>query len=157
MEPLWSSVVATGSKQWQPGSVQKRRKQAKTVALYCDRSPIGAHGKEGVDGSSPSGGFEKLLQIRASSRSTVAATGDGGRTCPRFSAKLRSAASEHPCRCGSCATLSIPTRSRGKEGVAGRRDSDTRQTPAHSATRPPATAERSIRRLVVWGRFSVDV
>src|SRR5438445_2645109 len=48
MEPLWNPVVATGGKQWQPGSVQKRRKQAITVALGCDWSPIGAHGKEEV-------------------------------------------------------------------------------------------------------------
>src|SRR3989449_2739941 len=31
MEPLWSPVVATGGKQWQTGSAQKRRKQAITV------------------------------------------------------------------------------------------------------------------------------
>ena len=35
----------------------KRGRQAKTVAMGCDRLPRGVHGKEGVDGSSPSEGF----------------------------------------------------------------------------------------------------
>ena len=39
------------------GSARKRLNQAETVATGCDRLPIGAHGKEGVDGSSPSEGF----------------------------------------------------------------------------------------------------
>src|SRR5919204_4937317 len=47
MEPLWSPVVAAGTR-WQIGSARKRRKQAKT------------YGKEGVDGSSPSEGFGLL-------------------------------------------------------------------------------------------------
>src|SRR5207247_2806993 len=38
---------------------RRRPKQAKTVAMGCDRLPKGAHGKEGVDGSSPSGGSAK--------------------------------------------------------------------------------------------------
>jgi hypothetical protein len=39
------------------------RNQAKTVAVDCDRLPEMFHGKEGVDGSSPSEGFEKSLQF----------------------------------------------------------------------------------------------
>jgi hypothetical protein len=39
---------------------RKRRKQAKTVAVGCDRLPLKLDGKEGVDGSSPSEGFEFL-------------------------------------------------------------------------------------------------
>jgi hypothetical protein len=53
MEPLWSPVVATGGNRPQMRSTRKPRKQAKTVAVGCDR----LHGKEGVDGSSPSEGF----------------------------------------------------------------------------------------------------
>ena len=51
--------------QWQIGRPQERQKQAKTVAVGCNRLPIGAHGKEGVDGSSPSEGLfsKKYLQI----------------------------------------------------------------------------------------------
>jgi membrane-associated phospholipid phosphatase len=37
------------------------------------------------------------------------------------------------CRCDGCTTLSLPIRSRGKEGVAGGRSSGTRETPARSA------------------------
>ncbi len=55
----------SGRNQWQPvanAQAPKRLKQAKTVATGCDQLPIGAHGKEGVDGSSPSEGFEKPPQ-----------------------------------------------------------------------------------------------
>jgi hypothetical protein len=41
------------------GLPRKRLEQAKTVATGCDQLPIGAHGKEGVDGSSPSEGSQK--------------------------------------------------------------------------------------------------
>jgi hypothetical protein len=57
MEPFWSPVVATGGNQWQIRTARKPRKQAKTVAVGCDQLPESFHGKEGVDGSSPSGGF----------------------------------------------------------------------------------------------------
>jgi len=52
----------SGRNQSQPvasGTARGRLKQAKTVAAGCDQLPIGAHGKEGVDGSSPSEGFAK--------------------------------------------------------------------------------------------------
>jgi hypothetical protein len=57
MEPLWSPGVATGGNQWQVARLSKPQKQAKTVAVGCARLPFEAHGKEGVDGSSPSEGF----------------------------------------------------------------------------------------------------
>src|ERR671930_2609781 len=60
MEPLWSPVVATGGNQWQIESPRKRQRQATTVAVGCDQLPFGAHGKEGVDGSSPSEGFGEV-------------------------------------------------------------------------------------------------
>jgi hypothetical protein len=49
MEPLWSPVVATGGNRSQIGHVDKPPKQAKTVAVRCDRLPEGAHGKGHVD------------------------------------------------------------------------------------------------------------
>jgi hypothetical protein len=60
MEPLWSPAVATGSNRWQMGGRPERLKQAKTVAVGCDRLPEPFHGKEGVDGSSPSEGLPKV-------------------------------------------------------------------------------------------------
>src|SRR5919201_5504551 len=56
MEPLWSPVVATGGNRTQTRGVRNRANKPKTIAVGCD-------GKEGVDGSSPSEGFEKFLQI----------------------------------------------------------------------------------------------
>src|SRR5829696_3192195 len=41
---------------------QRRRNQAKTVAVGCDPLPESFHGKEGVDGSSPSEGSAKAPQ-----------------------------------------------------------------------------------------------
>ena len=60
MEPLWSPVVATGGSQWQIRSARKPPKQAKSVAAGCHRLREKFHGKEGVDGSSPSEGFSFL-------------------------------------------------------------------------------------------------
>jgi hypothetical protein len=55
----------SGRNQWQPVAnalPENPRKQAKTVAVGCSRLPIGAHGKEGVDGSSSSEGSAKVPQ-----------------------------------------------------------------------------------------------
>ena len=55
-----------GRNQWQPlanGKAEETAQIGETVAVGCDRLPIGAHGKEGVDGSSPSEGFAKCLQM----------------------------------------------------------------------------------------------
>ena len=60
MEPLWSPVVATSGNRWQMRQLRNRLKQAKTVAVGCDRLPRERHGKEGVDGSSPSEGFYEV-------------------------------------------------------------------------------------------------
>jgi hypothetical protein len=62
MEPLWSPVVATIGNLWQIAQAREPRNQAKTVAVDCGRAPEKFHGKEGVDGSSPSEGL-KYLQI----------------------------------------------------------------------------------------------
>jgi len=47
MEHLWSRAGATGGNRWQMEKPKKRLKEAKTVAMGCDRLPFGAHGKEG--------------------------------------------------------------------------------------------------------------
>jgi hypothetical protein len=60
MEPLWSPVVATGGNLSQIARPRKRLNQAKTVAAGCGQLPFEAHGKEGVDGSSPSEGLKPL-------------------------------------------------------------------------------------------------
>jgi hypothetical protein len=62
MEPLWSPAVATRGNRWQMGRPQERLKQEKTVAVGCDGLPETFHGKEGVDGSSPSEGSVKVPQ-----------------------------------------------------------------------------------------------
>jgi hypothetical protein len=59
-EPLWSPADATGRNRWQMGRRRERLRQAKAVALGCDRLPPRFHGKEGVDGSSPSEGLPKV-------------------------------------------------------------------------------------------------
>jgi hypothetical protein len=61
MEPFWSPVVATAGNQPQIGFAADPQKPAKTAAIGCNRLPLGAHGKEGVDGSSPSEGSAKPL------------------------------------------------------------------------------------------------
>jgi hypothetical protein len=52
--------VASGGKR---NGFENASKQAKTVAVGCDRLPETFHGKEGVDGSSPSEGSARYLQI----------------------------------------------------------------------------------------------
>jgi hypothetical protein len=55
-------VVANGGNRRQIEESRKPQKQAKTVATGCHPLPESFHGKEGVDGSSPSEGL-KSLQI----------------------------------------------------------------------------------------------
>jgi hypothetical protein len=56
---LWSPVVATGGISSQIGPPRNPQTYAKTVASGCDLLPESFHGKESVDGSSPSEGFDK--------------------------------------------------------------------------------------------------
>jgi len=63
VERLWSRAVATGGNRWQMGRRRKRLKQAKTVAVGCDRLRPVSDGKEGVDGSSPSEGFARFARV----------------------------------------------------------------------------------------------
>ena len=60
MEPLWSPAGATGGNRQQIARPGKSRKEGKTVAVGCDQLPKSFHGKEGVDGSSPSEGLNSL-------------------------------------------------------------------------------------------------
>src|SRR5579862_2622045 len=63
MEHLWSQAGATGGNQWQMGQPRKSLKQADPQPVATHGNGFGAHGKEGVDGSSPSEGFRKFLLI----------------------------------------------------------------------------------------------
>src|SRR5579862_4113218 len=76
MEHLWSQAGATGGNQWQMGQPRKSLKQANPQPVATHGNGFGAHGKEGVDGSSPSEGFAKELQISPFRALSVAAPGD---------------------------------------------------------------------------------
>ena len=60
-----ASMEQSGRNQWQSVANEmgpkKRLKRAKTFAVGCDQLRPGPHGKEGVDGSSPSEGLKKSL------------------------------------------------------------------------------------------------
>jgi hypothetical protein len=58
----------------------KTAKQDETVAVGCDQLPVTFHGKEAVDGSSPSEGLKKPLQMSRFCLVRVARAGDKGRT-----------------------------------------------------------------------------
>jgi hypothetical protein len=80
MEALWSPAVATAGNRWQMGGCRERLRQWQFIAVGCDRLPESFHGKEGVDGSSPSEGSAKAPQIgvflfRISLRETQCAVG----------------------------------------------------------------------------------
>jgi hypothetical protein len=62
MEHLWSPAGATGGNRSQMEHPQKPLKQADPQPMATHGNGFGAHGKEGVDGSSPSEG-SKYLQI----------------------------------------------------------------------------------------------
>jgi hypothetical protein len=63
MERLWSLAGATGGTRSQMGRGYKRLKQADRQPVATHSNGFGAHGKEGVDGSSPSEGFTKGQQM----------------------------------------------------------------------------------------------
>src|SRR3989442_11440448 len=78
MEHLWSPAGATGGTRWQMGRARKPLKQADPQPVATHGTGFGAHGKEGVDGSSPSEGFNDSLKWVFVTR--VARAGDKGRT-----------------------------------------------------------------------------
>src|SRR5712671_2699706 len=59
MEHLWSPAGATGGNRWQMEHPEKPLKQADPQPVATHGNRFGAHGKEGVDGSSPSEGLCK--------------------------------------------------------------------------------------------------
>src|SRR5829696_9815782 len=80
MEPLWSPVVATGRNRRQMPHPRKRRKQAKTVAMRCDRLPETFHGK-GAPPLRKGGG-----RLPGSARSAKSCEPYGPQDCRRDSA-----------------------------------------------------------------------
>jgi hypothetical protein len=58
MEHLWSQAGATGGNSSQGRSARQRFKQTDPQPVATDGNSSGAHGKEGVDGSSPSEGLQ---------------------------------------------------------------------------------------------------
>jgi hypothetical protein len=63
MERLWSQAGATGGNPWQTERPRKPLKHADPQPVATDGNGPGAHGKEGVDGSSPSEGSRKGQQM----------------------------------------------------------------------------------------------
>ena len=75
MEHLWSPAGATGGNLWQMEHPRKPFKQADPQPVATHGNRFGAHGKEGVDGSSPSEGSAKSLHVGNSSfRSTCSSS-----------------------------------------------------------------------------------
>jgi hypothetical protein len=62
MEHLWSPAGATSGNRWQMGRPRKPLKQRDPQPVATHGNRFGAHGKEGVDGSSPSEGSTKDLR-----------------------------------------------------------------------------------------------
>src|SRR4051812_27112901 len=57
MEHLWSRAGATGGNQWQMRQTRKRLEQANPQPSAAHGTGSRPHGKEGVDGSTPSQSF----------------------------------------------------------------------------------------------------
>jgi hypothetical protein len=66
MELLWSLAGATGGNRSQIGRPRKPLKQADPQPVATHGNRFGAHGKEGVDGSSPSEGLSENHEAAAS-------------------------------------------------------------------------------------------
>ena len=60
MDPLWSPAVASAGKRSKLEGLENPLETARSFAAGCHRSPWARHGKEGVDGSSPSEGLQKV-------------------------------------------------------------------------------------------------
>ncbi len=57
------AVVAAGGKSVANHGASETAETSENRAVGCDRLPIAAHGKEGVDGSSPSEGSKDVIPI----------------------------------------------------------------------------------------------
>ncbi len=60
MEKVWKNEGATRRKRFDHFKPGSRLDKPNLVAIGCHRLPAKSHGKEGVDGSSPSEGFSFL-------------------------------------------------------------------------------------------------
>jgi hypothetical protein len=74
MEHLWSPAGATGGNRWQMGRPRKPLKQADRQPVATHGNRFAAHGKEGVDGSSPSEGLYGNHEVAAKDGFSVAMT-----------------------------------------------------------------------------------
>jgi hypothetical protein len=113
MEHSWSRAVATSGNRWQTGRPRERLEQAKTVAMGCDRLPIGAHGKEGVDGSSPSEGFGNVPQrthIRRGREHQLIGGWYSGRDAPLAEVGCQRGEKPHRARCPGLGVLDLAER-----------------------------------------------
>jgi hypothetical protein len=63
MDPLWSPAVANAGKGSRLTDRRNRLRWPKLFAIVCHPSPWSRHGKEGVDGSSPSEGSAKAPHV----------------------------------------------------------------------------------------------
>src|SRR5947209_16009156 len=63
MEHQWSRAGATAGNRWQRRCLRNPLSYLRPVADGCHQLRLPLHGKEGVDGSSPSEGFAKVPQI----------------------------------------------------------------------------------------------
>jgi hypothetical protein len=118
---------------------QERLRPAQTVAVGCDQLPESFHGKEGVDGSSPSEGSAKASQTGALSlaRSCTVSNVRWGRsalwslqvadTDYVLKDRARSAASRH-CMLWSLSTHGVQVYRRLRDDWRASRDRATRQT-----------------------------
>ena len=82
-----------GCNRWQRtanGTAAQTAEQAKTVAVGCDRLPSAAHGKEGVDDSSPSEGSKRpanqlfLLPVLNRGKEGISIGGENRHVCRAF-------------------------------------------------------------------------
>src|SRR5437762_14108889 len=65
MEHLWRRAGAAGGNRTQIGTAAQHRMSLQTAASDCQQLRRTAHGKEGVDGSSPSEGSAKAPHVGA--------------------------------------------------------------------------------------------
>jgi hypothetical protein len=72
VEHLWSQAGATGGNRWQMRQARKRLKQADPQPSATHGNGSRPHGKEGVDGSSPSEGSAKAPFVGAFSSGQLA-------------------------------------------------------------------------------------
>jgi hypothetical protein len=150
-------VVATGGNWSQIEPTQKPRKHARTVAVGCNRLRSGPHGKEEVDGSSPSEGF--LRQKRPVNRVFLLPTSAPQSTSASASGPTANSARDRrkPCKIAHCATLQ--STSRGGREASSRFQ---RRRPGNGLIKPisgvllPRRRTRCILAIGFWTGWSLE-